>query len=349
MTHIPEEAAVRTEADVRAALADLAGRAPGTAAVLTGMRTAGSRRGARRPASRVRRPHLVAGAAGAAAATALAVVLTPGSAPAPVLGGPRMAGLLPSPAAEARTSPLGSGGPGRDSSTASVAKAMLAAFDATANDLEYETESGWTKGRYVDRYQTWSWPALTSPGHLEYARELFSQLPVGKAKGTAGVEPTEDDQYVTVVPHPSRYGQNTWAHLVIVCFAGTGQTGCGWGHYNTPAGTWSAHTGKLAYEDFSPQPRGADLARQIARGDWRIVGQERLRGQQAIKLSQTRKGEFDGHPVYLWVSAATFLPLRMYAAGGGGLAIDNWYYLPPTKANLAMLRVPIPPGYPRSG
>jgi DNA-directed RNA polymerase specialized sigma24 family protein len=28
---------------------------------------------------------------------------------------------------------------------------------------------------------------------------------------------------------------------------------------------------------------------------------------------------------------------------------DNWYYLAPTKANLAHLRVPIPHGYPHSG
>jgi hypothetical protein len=29
--------------------------------------------------------------------------------------------------------------------------------------------------------------------------------------------------------------------------------------------------------------------------------------------------------------------------------IWNWDYLPRSKANLAHLRVPIPPGYPRSG
>ena len=53
--------------------------------------------------------------------------------------------------------------------------------------------------------------------------------------------------------------------------------------------------------------------------------------------------------MYLWISAATYLPLRTYSAGGTSLGIDNWYYLPPTEANLVKLRVPIPPGYPRSG
>jgi hypothetical protein len=37
---------------------------------------------------------------------------------------------------------------------------------------------------------------------------------------------------------------------------------------------------------------------------------------------------------------------------GAGLrnwAQMDWYYLRPTPAHLALLRVPIPPGYPRSG
>jgi hypothetical protein len=39
----------------------------------------------------------------------------------------------------------------------------------------------------------------------------------------------------------------------------------------------------------------------------------------------------------------------MYWVEGHGLEIDNWYCLPPSKANLAQLRVPVPPGYQRSG
>jgi hypothetical protein len=64
---------------------------------------------------------------------------------------------------------------------------------------------------------------------------------------------------------------------------------------------------------------------------------------------QTRSGTFQGHPVFLWVSTATYLPLRMIWVTGKSTEVDNWYYLSPTKANLAHLRVPIPPGYPRSG
>jgi hypothetical protein len=145
------------------------------------------------------------------------------------------------------------------------------------------------------------------------------------------------------------YGQNERARLIVVCYAGTGWTRCGWGRFNTPAGTWSQHTGVMPYSDFTPDPRGADLAQQIAQGQWRIVGQTRLRGQQAIKLAETSTGHYAGGPVVLWVSTTTYLPLRMVWGPATSYATYNWDYLPPTKANLAHLRVPIPPGYPRSG
>ena len=151
-------------------------------------------------------------------------------------------------------------------------------------------------------------------------------------------------------PPPRAVPPKEHARLVVVCYAGTGQTGCGWGRYETPAGTWSKHTAVMPYIDYTPTPRGADLARQIAHGQWRIVGHTRLRGQRAIKLAQTRSGTFQGHPVFLWVSTATYLPLRMvWVSGSKTGEIDDWSYLRPTKANLAQLRVRIPAGYPRSG
>jgi acetylglutamate synthase len=55
-----------------------------------------------------------------------------------------------------------------------------------------------------------------------------------------------------------------------------------------------------------------------------------------------------GHPVFLWVSTATYLPLRLIWVSGKTIQTNNWYYLPPSKASLEHLRVPIPPGYPRS-
>ena len=54
-------------------------------------------------------------------------------------------------------------------------------------------------------------------------------------------------------------------------------------------------------------------------------------------------------PTLLWVNEHTFLPLRMINGQGRKIwAQDDWHCLAPTKQHLAMLREPIPPGYPRS-
>jgi hypothetical protein len=353
----------RTEADICAALAELGRQAPSADGVLSELREARSRRQRRSPLlpgqplptgpgraliPRLGWPQLAVGAAAAATATAVTLALTLGGSPSRT-GGPNVFPALPNPPASA-DGPPAVASPGHDPTSASLARAMLTAFNAGADDLAYETLAYFTAaGHLTQTDRTWSWPAVPSPGQLQYVRDAYSAIPQGASEATAPVKLTEDDGYTTVVPRPSIYLQKEPARLIVVCYAGTGQTGCGWGSFDTPAGTWSQHTAVMPYIDSTPSPGGADLARQIARGQWRIVGHTRLRGQRAIKLTQTRSGTFQGHPVFLWVSTATSLPLRMIWGARKFPEVDNWYYLPPSKANLAHLRVPIPPGYSRSG
>jgi hypothetical protein len=336
----------RTEADLRAALAELGRRALSTEAVLSELREAGARRRSR-PLRVPGRPRLAVGAVAVAAAMAVALPLILGGSPSRT-GGPEALPALPNPPASAGAPPVVVS-PGRHLSSASLAKAMLTAFNASADELAYWTVAGFKAGHLIQLDQSWIWPAVPSPGEVQYIRDAFSMTPPGASKAAASVKLTEDDGYITVVPRPSRYGQNEDARLIVVCYAGTGQTGCGWGSFNTPAGTWSEHTGVMPYIDYTPNPRGAGLAQQIAHGEWRISGQTRLRGQQAVKLVETPSGQFEGRPVVLWVSATTYLPLRMDWGPAASYGIFNWYYLPPTKANLGQLRVPIPLGYSRSG
>lgn len=292
-------------------------------------------------------PQLAAGPAAAVTAAAVTLAVTLGGSPSRT-GGRYIFPALPNPPASAK-SPPAVVSPGRHPSSASLAKAMLTAFNASADTLVRVTMTGVTAGHLIQIDQSWSWPAVPSPGQVEYVRDVFSQIPPGASKTTGSVKLTEVDGYATIVPRPSIYEQNERARLIVVCYAGTGQTGCGWGKFNTPAGTWSQHTGVMQYSDYTPDPRGAELAQQIAQGQWRIVGQTRLRGQQAIKLAETPSGHDEPRPVFLWVSTTTYLPLRMVWGPATSYAISTWDYLPPTKANLARLRVSIPPGYPRSG
>src|ERR1700728_4966543 len=103
---------------------------------------------------------------------------------------------------------------------------MLTAFNESADTLAYVTVTGVTAGHLMQVDQWWSWPAVPSPGQVEYVRDDFSQIPLGASKATGLVKLTEVDGYATVVPRPSAYGQNEQARLILVCYDVTGQICC---------------------------------------------------------------------------------------------------------------------------
>jgi hypothetical protein len=164
------------------------------------------------------------------------------------------------------------------------------------------------------------------------------------------VTPVEDQGFDVVNPPGSvRGGQG---QVTIVCFLGSGQTGCGWDERDTRAGTWSRFT--------APVPGWSDvsaggfydpslLARGLAAGAWRVVGRAQLDGQPAIELKDNgyRKGIPEILGGRLWVNARTYLPIRLVMGSGGSMTVRDFRYLPPTPANRALLQVPIPAGYPR--
>jgi hypothetical protein len=340
----------RTEADLRAALAELGQRARSAEDVLSALREPGARQ-RRRPLEITGGRLRAVGAVAVVAAMAVALPLILSGSPSRTDGQNVLPGL-PNPPASADVPPVVVS-PSGQLSSASLGKVMLTAFDASADQLAYWTVAGYRAGHLIQLDQSWIWPAGPSSGQVQYIRDASSQIPLGASQTTGSVKLTEDDGYTTVVPRPSRYGQDEQARLIVVCYAGTGQTGCGWGSFDTPAGTWSEHTGVMPYVEYAPSAwtneGGADLAQQIAQGQWRIVGQTSLRGQQAIELAETPSGDFEQRPVTLWVSTTTYLPLQMVWGPAANNELLNWYYLPPTKSNLAHLRVPIPAGYPSSG
>jgi hypothetical protein len=170
--------------------------------------------------------------------------------------------------------------------------------------------------------------------------------------GSAGpVRPVEDFTFSFVSP-PAETTITAQAEtkvpgrLTMVCYAGTG--GCGMGDSTVTAGTWSRFSHQFTALDVSTGIGTggmfglAELAQGIAKGQWRVVRQTRLGGQPAIELSTDTIAPL---PFLLWVNAQTYLPLK-YA--GGGIVSGIFAYLRPTPANLALLRVRIPRGYPRS-
>jgi hypothetical protein len=94
----------------------------------------------------------------------------------------------------------------------------------------------------------------------------------------------------------------------------------------------------------------AALVRGVAGGAWQVAGRTPLDGQQAIELSETGHGPdiIEPLPVLLWVDAHTYLPIRMViGTASTEMTVEEFRYLSPTTASRALLRVPIPAGYPR--
>jgi hypothetical protein len=234
-------------------------------------------------------------------------------------------------------------------SAAPLGKAMLAAFDAASGDILYSTEVDTNRGQLVDTYQDWNWPAQPVPGQPARWRDRFAAQTVlfsGKP-----VAPVED--YTVSYLSPPQTAVNVAARMTMVCYAG--RNGCGFARTEVRAGTWAAYdlqvpafavaSGVGAGDIFSP----ATLVQGIAKGQWRILRRTRLGGQPAIVLICTSSGPIGGPlPFLLWVNARTYLPVQYHGGSGGSTSSGVFVYLPPSPANLALFRVPIPRGYPRS-
>jgi hypothetical protein len=72
-----------------------------------------------------------------------------------------------------------------------------------------------------------------------------------------------------------------------------------------------------------------------------VTGRVPVDGAAAIKLTGTRR--LTSMPLTVYVSPATYLLVRVVIGGLG----QDYRWLAPTAANLAMLKVRIPPGFRR--
>ncbi len=79
----------------------------------------------------------------------------------------------------------------------------------------------------------------------------------------------------------------------------------------------------------------------LACGGLSVTGRPRVDRAAAIKLTGTRR--LAKLPITLYVSPATYLPIRIVIAG----LRQDYRWLVPTTANLAMLKVRIPPRFRR--
>jgi hypothetical protein len=94
----------------------------------------------------------------------------------------------------------------------------------------------------------------------------------------------------------------------------------------------------------------AGIRAEISNGQFTVIGQTVLNGQQAIELRMNVPPSNEAPPhttaATLWVNASTYLPMQQYVRmSNGAQYVQGYTFLPPTPENLAKLRPVIPAGY----
>jgi hypothetical protein len=90
----------------------------------------------------------------------------------------------------------------------------------------------------------------------------------------------------------------------------------------------------------------------VACGGFAVAGHARVDGTQTVKLISTRRLRFSLGREILFVNASTYLPVRIVWPNLNfpvpptiRTVREDFRWLPPTAANLALLKVTIPPGF----
>ena len=92
----------------------------------------------------------------------------------------------------------------------------------------------------------------------------------------------------------------------------------------------------------------AALRGYVACGTLRSEGRQQVDGVNALKLVSVERSRSGTLTTIIWVDPATYLPVRITTQWAGAvLTRFDFRWLPPTKANLALLTVRIPPGFTR--
>ena len=99
--------------------------------------------------------------------------------------------------------------------------------------------------------------------------------------------------------------------------------------------------GQSSCQTFGPTP--GQVVQSLRTGEFRITGHPVVHGRPTIELTATYPG-FSGTYTLL-VDTASYLPLQSVNSVNTSPFTTTYTYLPDTPANVALLQVPIPPGF----
>jgi hypothetical protein len=271
-------------------------------------------------------------AAAVSAAAAFVVVTHPDRLAAPA----RLAGASPPAHRNSATGPAApTGFAGGTSSGPRVIAAVLTAFSASAGDILAVTKT--IRGDFgtVGPTTIWVSPAQAAPGSTVRSRTLNLSL--------AGARQSEQWLTYTAPTVTQSAADGTCAQIFrrprMMPSAATGVPGT-LRTVNYLFHWWAQ--GAVTVQ-AATVPSAAALRACLKSGQWSVTGRGVVHGTKVVDLATP------GGYERLWVSAATFLPVRLVFSGPDVDTITFAFsFLPPTAANEALLATsPAPAGFRR--
>jgi hypothetical protein len=241
---------------------------------------------------------------------------------------------MPAPVGVTRSAAARDGGAPRATSGTGPVTAILTAFAASSNDILMVTKTMSGDHGTLGPTVIWLSPAEPVPGTTVRSRILSFSLAGARQADQALTYPASATAQTTTGP-----GCGTIFSRPRVAFppaAGVRGT--------LIAVSYRAHVWAKApvAVQVATVPRTSELRTCLEDGQWYVVGHGFLAGAKVIELATAQGYE------RLWVSAATYLPVRLISTGPDVDTITfDFRFLPPTAANRAALVPPIPKGFAR--
>jgi hypothetical protein len=244
-------------------------------------------------------------------------------------------------------------------SAAAVAVAVAVAGAVIVSDgtTGASRDSGTYTTAYVVRHVEWALDAADEIAYMHFTSHLVAPMdvwaydgPQGQAYRAEYFDPVRGQlfQEVAMTATPADYqtyitvyfDNKTWSKL---SYQGPkpGKTGCG----------FSVPTSWATYPEIA-----AGLRKDLACGALSSEGMQQVDGVHALKLVSVQHTRFGPKTpgsvtTIIWVDPATYLPVRVTTQWTRPMVsvpmTFDFRWLPPTRANLALLTVRIPPGFTR--
>jgi hypothetical protein len=203
--------------------------------------------------------------------------------------------------------------------------AILTAFNGVGGDIFYakitEIYSG-KMSKWNGVSQSWAYPLQPQAGQKAYVRSLVVPSSPGEKNGA---------ELIYTEPSASKQSIPTKTEVIYVQYGNR---------------TWSDTTALVAEQTETASLRA--LRESIANGELIVVRKTKLNGQTVLELTTRSKDASKGSVQTWWVDPATYLPVRTLTIQNGVKLQVDYGFLPPTPANIAELKVPIPAGFTRT-